>query len=325
MQTPGIYQIRNKITAKVYIGSSTKCLKARLRNHLTMLERAIHPNRHLMGAWQVWGADNFAFEAVEFVDEPSHILEREQFHIDRTHSYDPKYGYNLAPNAGNCAGVKHGPEGRKNIGAAARARFAKMSAEEKAAMAAHLPRIDEIVAKLGRHPCQGYRHTDKARAAMVKARLGVPIPSRQGIKQRPETIAKRTAALTGLPRLKLRKITDGQLTVMRQLKEQGLSYQTIANRYGLSLVGVYSAVKGITHAEQGQWQDNPQRLKDNMQRGNKAHRKLARAQVQCVRTFRELGVTFSRLAKWFGSSMSSINRIVSGQNYQDWLEPEGGK
>ena len=50
----GIYQIRNKINGKIYIGSSAdkKGILQRWKQHVKDLKNNIHHNKHLQTAWK---------------------------------------------------------------------------------------------------------------------------------------------------------------------------------------------------------------------------------------------------------------------------------
>ncbi len=64
----GVYQIRNLINGKVYIGSA-KRFKERGKDHLRSLERGKHHNKHLQASWNKYGTDNFVFEVIEVVNK----------------------------------------------------------------------------------------------------------------------------------------------------------------------------------------------------------------------------------------------------------------
>ena len=62
----GVYQIRNLINGKVYIGSA-KEFKERGRSHLRSLQNQKHHNKHLQAAFNKDGTNNFIFEVLEVV------------------------------------------------------------------------------------------------------------------------------------------------------------------------------------------------------------------------------------------------------------------
>ena len=59
----GVYQIKNTLNGKAYIGSS-KNIKRRLGIHRSMLRRGTHRNPHLQNAWNKYGESAFVMVAV---------------------------------------------------------------------------------------------------------------------------------------------------------------------------------------------------------------------------------------------------------------------
>jgi group I intron endonuclease len=103
MKTSGIYQIKNKVNGKSYIGSSVR-LNKRWKRHLTDLKCNVHHSLALQRAFHKYGSDNFEFSILENCDE-NLLLEREQFYLD---SLKPEY--NICSVAGNCLGIKQSEE-----------------------------------------------------------------------------------------------------------------------------------------------------------------------------------------------------------------------
>ena len=97
----GIYQIRNTVNNKIYIGSAVN-LKKRFNTHLNKLKTNIHENSKLQRAFDKYGEQNFIFEIIEFVEDKNKLLEHEQYWIDRFNIV--KEGYNICPTAGNSLG-----------------------------------------------------------------------------------------------------------------------------------------------------------------------------------------------------------------------------
>lgn len=74
----GVYQIRNLVNGKVYIGS-TKVFRRRASQHHTSLKTGRHRNKHLLGSWNKYGEQNFIFEVLIPVHgNESQIREAEQ-------------------------------------------------------------------------------------------------------------------------------------------------------------------------------------------------------------------------------------------------------
>lgn len=97
----GIYQIRNLVNNKIYIGSAIN-LRKRLNTHLNKLKTNIHENEKLQRAFNKYDEQNFIFEIIEFVEDKTKLLEHEQYWMDRFQVV--KNGYNIQPVAGNSLG-----------------------------------------------------------------------------------------------------------------------------------------------------------------------------------------------------------------------------
>lgn len=54
----GVYEIRNTLNNKRYIGSSINIYR-RWRDHKRMLNLSVHPNKHLQSAWNKYGEKHF--------------------------------------------------------------------------------------------------------------------------------------------------------------------------------------------------------------------------------------------------------------------------
>jgi group I intron endonuclease len=107
MKHSGIYKIVNKVNGLVYIGSS-KSIESRFWGHKTSLRRKEHHSTHLQYAWLKYGEENFNFEILEDIQNPTkELLEsREQYWIDYYNSADKKFGYNVCKKAYSCFGVE---------------------------------------------------------------------------------------------------------------------------------------------------------------------------------------------------------------------------
>lgn len=86
----GIYQIKNIINSKVYIGSSNN-IKIRWQKHKALLRHGKHQNSHLQAAWNKYGEDNFIFSIIELCNIDS-LLNREQYFIN---TINPEYNQTL--------------------------------------------------------------------------------------------------------------------------------------------------------------------------------------------------------------------------------------
>lgn len=110
----GIYRIECIKTKKVYIGSAVR-IDHRWRCHKSDMNLNKSKNKHLQSAWNKYGESSFVFSVIEFVNDKSNLIQREQFWIDKLSAVHN--GYNLAPIAGNCIGVIHSVETRARMAA----------------------------------------------------------------------------------------------------------------------------------------------------------------------------------------------------------------
>lgn len=99
----GIYQIKNVINNKVYVGSSIN-LKNRLNTHKYTLKHNNHFNNHLQSSYNKHGVENFIFEIIEECDKEV-LLERENYWIKNFRATDKNFGYNKRPDATNNSGI----------------------------------------------------------------------------------------------------------------------------------------------------------------------------------------------------------------------------
>lgn len=109
--TRGIYEIRNVINNKVYIGMSKDTGK-RWSKHRRHLEQNRHQNKHLQASWNKHpGA--FQFRILETCT-PEQLSERECYWISVCDSRNTKCGYNSREGG---SGGRHSPEVLARIGA----------------------------------------------------------------------------------------------------------------------------------------------------------------------------------------------------------------
>ena len=105
----GIYQIRNLVNGKIYIGSAVLLIR-REKDHFRQLKKDQHPNRKLQRAWNKHGEQNFLFEIVEEVQERENLIETEQFYLE---ALRPEY--NICKTAGSTLGLKFTEEAKQKM------------------------------------------------------------------------------------------------------------------------------------------------------------------------------------------------------------------
>ena len=106
----GVYQIRNIINGKLYIGSS-KNLKSRFQTHQKNLRNNYHENQHLQRAYNKYGKDNIIFEVIEICAIENQYL-CEQYWIDK---FFGDNCYNLNPIASRPPSPKGNVEVYKKV------------------------------------------------------------------------------------------------------------------------------------------------------------------------------------------------------------------
>jgi group I intron endonuclease len=111
----GIYEIRNIVNNKVYIGSSKNIYK-RLNHHISKLNSQKHKNSFLQNSWNKYGQKNFRFLIIEECAIEI-LLEREQYWMDKTVSYDRNKGFNACVKSHSPLGYKHTEENKLKMSA----------------------------------------------------------------------------------------------------------------------------------------------------------------------------------------------------------------
>jgi group I intron endonuclease len=162
----GIYQIRNTINDKIYIGSAVN-IRDRWRTHRRDLNDQKHHGPHLQRAWIKYGASAFVFEVLEIVPNKEDLIRIEQQYLDQRKPFDREIGYNTSPTAGSPLGVKRSAEFRaklsKRVSNPSQETRTRMSASQ--AKRTHPP---EVRAKISAST-RGKPKSSETRAKMVAA------------------------------------------------------------------------------------------------------------------------------------------------------------
>lgn len=155
----GIYWIRNRINGKFYVGSS-KDIEKRFQQHRSHLNKGVHANRHLQGAWKQYGETAFNFEVLEECScDADELLEIEQWYLENSRCCDEKFGYNID----TCANCQRGRHNRN---------FGKRRSEET--------KVKLRAANIGKKASCDTRM--KMSASRMK-RIGLDSPYRKSIQQ----------------------------------------------------------------------------------------------------------------------------------------------
>jgi group I intron endonuclease len=158
----GVYQIRNLVNGKIYVGSTTKSFRSRWADHRTAMLRGDHRNPKLQNAWNKYGPSCFVFEIL--VACPRELcIHFEQIVMDRLLAFSE--GYNLLPVAGSSLGLKHSEE--------TKAKLSKLKKGTK-----HSPETNAKIAAAQTGKKRSHETCEKIRALKL------------GVKRSPETCVK---------------------------------------------------------------------------------------------------------------------------------------
>ena len=154
MAIAGVYQIKNKVNNKIYVGSTSN-LEIREVNHFSSLKHDKHYNIHLQRSYNKYGKENFVFEVL-FICSPESLLFYEQQFLDQ---WKPEYNISinaLAPTRGRKLTEEH----KQKVGIAMKGHenyFIKHSEETKQKISKSM---------------KGYKKSKKHRENLSKALKG---------------------------------------------------------------------------------------------------------------------------------------------------------
>jgi group I intron endonuclease len=221
----GIYEIRNIISNKKYIGGSID-IYTRWSSHKSYLFSNTHVNKYLQNAWNKYGEDAFGFRILEHSSK-NKVTEREQWYLDN----EVKYGfdYNIAKDTiAFMRGRKFSDEHKRKIGEASTGRIysketrKKMSDSAKAKIVSKETRRKQSKMQKGKgNAMWGRKHTEESKLKMSQALQG-------------EGCGKSI-------------LTNETVLWMREIREtKGYSYQKIADMVGVYVNTARRAILGIT-------------------------------------------------------------------------------
>jgi group I intron endonuclease len=167
----GVYQIRNLLNGKIYVGQTARMHERELE-HKGALRRGKHENRHLQSAYDLYGKENFVFEILVFCE--TFELTRYEDAIKNASNGNC---YNIRPCSDSNKGLKASEETRAKMRAnSAHAVLGRPHTEEEKR---HLSEVEsgENSYWFGKH------HTDNAKKKISLARTGTHHSEQQKQKQ----------------------------------------------------------------------------------------------------------------------------------------------
>lgn len=90
-----VYEIRNIVNDKRYVGQSSQKDQQRLWEHKTYLKKGNHQNRHLQRAWKKYGEENFVISILEECSSLDELNQLETYYVNLHQTLDRKFGYNI--------------------------------------------------------------------------------------------------------------------------------------------------------------------------------------------------------------------------------------
>lgn len=197
---PGVYYIRNAVSARLYIGSGWS-MRARVRNHRHLLRNGRHPNRYLQHAYDRYGEDAFEIGVVQVLQgstQAERLAIEEKWMTKLGTLAETGGGYNLSFPT-NDTGRSMSNESRAKISAAMKGRPQTDAARESLRRAAQkrvgVPLSEETKAHMSAAQ-RGRTFSDEARARMSETRKGRPSPQK-GKTMSDEARANMSAAARG--------------------------------------------------------------------------------------------------------------------------------
>lgn len=266
----GVYQIRNLLDEKVYIGSA-KEFRKRAYGHSRLLRKGQHHNKHLQAAFDRDCEENFIFEVLEVVEGDRSIYSKtEQQYIDQfLGNWEMCYNFDKKSVSSPRRTFSKTPEDtRKKISEASKkaweTRDRTISEETRQRLSdSHKGKKQspETIEKRRKqmigsnHHFFGKRLSKNHRQKLSIAKLGKPSWNKG--KTTPEETRKKISSATkgrsswnkGVARSeetlqKLRKLTNEQVRTIRAEHIGGSSYAVLAQRYSVSKSTIARAISG---------------------------------------------------------------------------------
>lgn len=192
----GVYQWRNKVNGKVYVGGASVGFDERYDDYIKRLKKRKCHNIHLQRAWDKYGRHNFEFEILERC-HPSKVDERETAWITKLDATNKDKGYNICAVANSFLGCKHTDETKAKI---SKARIGKPGNHS-------MPHTPETKAKMSATKKEKYKTEPGPRtgAILSKETKRKISESKRGSKASPETRAKMPETRRKISETKLRR------------------------------------------------------------------------------------------------------------------------
>ncbi len=198
----GIYQIRNIVNEKVYIGQTKQPFFKRFLHHVWKLRRGEHDNEHLQKAFDFYSEEAFVFEVLEVVETPDLLDEKEIEYIKK------------AKHRNLCYNISDGGQGLHGV-----------------PMPSH---VKEMLSSLNKKLNKGKHASTDTRKKMSDSRKGMKLSEKTVSKM----IRTRTGKILSGNKTKSCKITAKEAKQIKQMLMAGFAYEDIANQFSISFSNV---------------------------------------------------------------------------------------
>ena len=200
----GIYQIRNTINNKVYIGQTKERFERRYWLHNFLLKNNKHDNVNLQNEYNDQNGEGFSFEVVEAITEPKEKL----INIDL--DYDEKYYIKMAREKGLCYNISDGGKGALGV---------PMTEANRKFHAEHNRILNT-----------GKKASEETKRKMSEARKGIPLDKNLVKKMRE---SKEKKYLQNI-KTNMNKITAQEAKEIKIALMNNISYDDLSAMYGVS-------------------------------------------------------------------------------------------
>ena len=290
----GVYEIKNTVTNKIYIGSS-KDVRERWNEHKRELNKNKHHSIHLQRAWDKYGEESFTFSLIEECNE-NDTLAREQFYLDLLKPYDKNKGYNISKDASApMKGRKHSKETMKILAddLANRDILTWLRGENQP----NSKLTDDDIIEIKKMIYEGFKICDIAELFGVKPNTITQIKT--GIRwTHIETPYDDLIIQTPKQKLTNQDIVE----IKKLLIENNLTITEIANTYCVS-AGMISAIKNLrSHKSIGE--EFNDELKNRF-----SVRKLNKDKIIAINKMISDGISYNDIAKKFDVSSEQIRNV----------------
>lgn len=164
----GVYTIENLIDNKLYVGYAVN-FNERWNDHIKKLRIGKHKNRHLRGAWKIYGENAFRFEILEECPE-EYLCCQEHYWALMLNVHDENYGYNIRPTHPH-GHPRHSAETRKLIGERGKGRPVSEELKAAARLRRHSPEVRAKISEAGKKRVYSEESKERMRAAQKKAAM----------------------------------------------------------------------------------------------------------------------------------------------------------